>query len=172
MSLLGWHLPAVALLLGLGLGGGGAWQWQANAYGRQLAELAGDFQREREAAALAVIDWNNNEQAKRQALEARLQTTNETHYQELINAQQIQARLRDRLATADLRLSVLLATPAAAVGGGGVPAAAGTGGVVHAAGRAQLDPAHAQRIVGITDDGDRGLIALKACQAYVRGIAQ
>lgn len=170
MSLLGWRLPAVALLLGLGLGGGAAWQWQANAYQRQLAELAGDFQREREAAALAVIDWNNKEQAKRQALEARLQATNETHYQELTDAQQTQARLRDRLATADLRLSVFLAAPAAAPGGRGVPATAGTGGVVHAAGRAQLDTAHAQRIIGITGDGDRGLIALKACQAYVRAI--
>ncbi|MGY2367080.1 lysis protein, partial [Pseudomonas azotoformans] len=42
--------------------------------------------------------------------------------------------------------------------------------VVHAARRAQLDPAHAQRIVGITDAGDRGLIALRACQAYVREV--
>lgn len=171
MSLLGWRLPAVALLLGLGLGGGVAWQWQANAYQRQLGELAGHFQREREAAALAVIDWNIKAQAKRQALEARLQAINETHYQELTDAQQTQARLRDRLATADLRLSVLLATPAAAAGGGGVPATAGTGGVVHAAGRAQLDPAHAQRIVAIVGDGDEGLIALQACQAYVRAIA-
>lgn len=170
MSALDLRLPAVALLLGLGLGGGAAWQWQTNAYQRQLAELASDFQREREAAALALIDWNTKEQAKRQALEARLQASKETHFQELTDAQHIQARLRDRLATADLRLSVLLAAPAAATGGGGVPAAAGTGSVVHAAGRAQLDPAHAQRIVGITDDGDRGLIALKACQAYVRAI--
>ena len=43
-----------------------------------------------------------------------------------------------------------------------------TGGVVHAARRAQLDPAHAQRIIEITSDGDQGLIALKACQDYVR----
>ncbi|MGY2157334.1 lysis protein, partial [Pseudomonas tolaasii] len=41
---------------------------------------------------------------------------------------------------------------------------------VHAARRAQLDPAHAQRIIGITDDGDNALIALRACQAYVNGV--
>ncbi|MBC2658455.1 lysis protein, partial [Pseudomonas sp. MSSRFD41] len=29
-------------------------------------------------------------------------------------------------------------------------------------------PAAAQRIVAITGDGDQGLIALAACQAYVR----
>lgn len=33
--------------------------------------------------------------------------------------------------------------------------------------RAVLAPAHAQRTVVITDEGDRGLIALAACQAYV-----
>ena len=36
--------------------------------------------------------------------------------------------------------------------------------------RARLDPAHAQRIIGITDAGDQGLIALAACQAYVREV--
>ena len=37
--------------------------------------------------------------------------------------------------------------------------------------RARLDPAHAQRIIGITDEGDRGLITLAACQAYVKDIS-
>ncbi len=169
MSLPAWSVPAAALLLGLGLGGSAAWKWQTNEYQRQLAEQAGLFHQERLAAGLAVIDWNNAEQARRTALEARLQAADKIHHQELTDAQQAQARLRDRLATADLRLSVLIAKPAA-VGAGGVPAATGTGGVVHGADRAQLDPAHAQRIIGITDDGDRGLIALKACQAYVRAV--
>ncbi|MCU1722445.1 lysis protein [Pseudomonas sp. 5P_5.1_Bac1] len=171
MILPDWRLPAVSLLLGLGLGGGGAWQWQANAYELRLAKQTDDFQRERLAAALAVVDWNNVEQDKRTALESRLQASDQTHTRELQNAQTAQARLRDRLATADLRLSVILANPAPP-GSGGLPAAAGTCSVVHGATRAQLDPAHAQRIVGITDDGNQGLIALKACQAYVREIAR
>jgi hypothetical protein len=33
--------------------------------------------------------------------------------------------------------------------------------------RARLDPAHAQRIIVITDDGNQGLIVLRACHAYV-----
>jgi len=49
--------------------------------------------------------------------------------------------------------------------------AAGTGGVVHGAVRAQLDRAHAQLIVAITDSGHQGLIALQASQAYVREVA-
>jgi hypothetical protein len=44
------------------------------------------------------------------------------------------------------------------------------GGVVHGPTRAQLDPAHAQRIIGITDVGDQGLIALAACQSYVSNL--
>lgn len=86
------------------------------------------------------------------------------------DAQRDQDRLRDRLATADLRLSVLIDAGDAAQGCG-VPATAGPGGVDHAAVRARLDPAHAQRIIAITDTGDRGLIALQACQAYVRALA-
>jgi hypothetical protein len=53
-----------------------------------------------------------------------------------------------------------------------VPAATGAGGVVHGVVRADLDPAHAQRIIAITDNGDRGLIALQACQAYVMALEQ
>ena len=77
-----------------------------------------------------------------------------------------QARLRDRLATTDLRLSVQL--DAAATVCDAVQAATLTGRVVHGARRAQLDSAHAQRIIGITSDGDQGLIALQACQAYAK----
>jgi len=52
-----------------------------------------------------------------------------------------------------------------------MPAATGASGVDHGAVRARLDPAHARRIIAITDDGDRGLIALRACQAYIRALA-
>ncbi len=48
-----------------------------------------------------------------------------------------------------------------------MPTASGSGGVVHDATRAQLDPAHAQRIIAITHDGDNGLIPLRACQSYI-----
>ncbi|PMZ56043.1 lysis protein, partial [Pseudomonas sp. GW247-3R2A] len=89
---------------------------------------------------------------------------------ELSDAQTNQARLRDRLATSDLRLSVLLAEDPAS--GCAVPTGAATGSVVHGRARARLDPAHAQRIVAITDAGDQGLIALRACQAYVREFAR
>ena len=168
MSALGARGLITALALGLALGAWAAWAWQANRYGQQLAAQAEANQRDREQAAVAVIDWQDRQQVERRALEDRLQVNDETHYKELRDAQTNQARLRDRLATADVRLSVLLA--AAPGGGGGGSTATVAGGVVHGAARGELDPAAAQRIVSIAGDGDQGLIALAACQDYVKKV--
>jgi hypothetical protein len=149
-------LGAILLLLCVVL----AWKVQGWRYGRQLAQQA-QTQAEAEAARLLA------EHEQRQALEQRLQESESRHFEELAHVQQSQARLRDRLATADLRLSVLVERDAACAA---VPAAASAGGVDHATVRARLEPAHARRIIAITDEGDRGLIALRACQDYVRGV--
>lgn len=186
MSAWGGRLIALAaLLLVCALGARAAWVWQANLYGKQLAEQADDYGRqlaekdrlhgrEREEAAAAALDQLAKQQNARRALEVRLQDQTKTHWKEMNDAQHAQARLRDRLATADLRLSVLVDAGTLAAQGcdGGVREATSTAGVVHGAVRAQLDPAHAQRIVAITDEGDRGLIALQACQAYIREVTQ
>jgi hypothetical protein len=170
MTPMNWRLATLMLLLGLAVGGRVVWLWQANSYGKTIAEQALDFQREREAGVTAVIEWQAAEQSRRRALEERLQADDKTHYKELLDAQQTQARLRDRLATADLRLSVLLDINAEG-GGCGVSTTTGGSGVVYGGARAQLDPAHAQRIIDITNAGDQGLIALKACQAYVKAVS-
>ena len=158
-----------ALLLMFGLMAASAWvawEWQANAYGQKLASQETAHQ-----TVLTNLANTNSalilaEQDKRIALEQWLAASDQAHYRALTDEQTQQARLRDRLATADVRLSVLLdATDS--VGRHGMQATTGAGGVVHGARRAQLDPAHAQRIIGITGDGDQGLIALQACQAYI-----
>ncbi|MGJ7475135.1 lysis protein [Pseudomonas fulva] len=178
-------LAAGALLLTCAVSARTAWVWQANAYNAQLANQADDYGKqlaekdrinslERERTAAAALDHLAEQQQARSALEARLQAQAQNHWKEMEDAQQTQARLRDRLATTDLRLSVLVDSGAVARSGcdGGVRETASTGGVVLGAVRAQLDPAHAQRIIAITDEGDRGLIALQACQAYVREITK
>ncbi|AZD67554.1 Bacteriophage Rz lysis protein [Pseudomonas chlororaphis] len=162
-------LVLAALLVAVGAGG--AWKVQDWRYGKQLAEQAQLHQDDLAAISRAAATQQRADQDKRLALEQRLAIADKSHYQELTNAQKDQARLRDRLATADLRLSVLV-DAADTASGCAVPAATGTGGLVHGAPRARLDPAHAQRIVGITDDGDQGLIALAACQAYVTKVTK
>lgn len=167
----GWLLPALALVLGLALGGWLAWSWQENAYSKALAEQAEAYSTDREQAATAVINWQETQQDARRDLEDRLRANDETHYKELRDEQAKQVRLRGQLATADVRLSVLLSATTSG-GSCGVSATTGTAGLAHGAARAELDPAAAQRIVAITGDGDQGLIALRACQAYVRGIVR
>jgi hypothetical protein len=119
---------------------------------------------------IAAATAQQVEQDKRLALEQKLSASKKTHFEKMTDAQRDQDRLRDRLATSDLRLSVLLdATDVAK--GCDVPANAGARGVDHAAVLARLAPAHAQRIIAITDTGDRGRIALAACQAYVKAVS-
>ena len=157
-----------AILLALAIGFGGAWQVQDWRMGERMAVQDGLHQSDLTAIGNAAAAQARIEQDKRLGLEGRLQSIDEAHFEEFSDAQKNISRLRDRLATSDLRLSVLLAEDSAS--GCNVPSAPGAVGVVHAARRAQLDPAHAQRIIGITDAGDQGLIALRACQAYVRAV--
>ena len=147
-----------------------AWTWQANAYGRQLADKDAAYQTERTELANATSVQILAEQNKRLGLEQWLAASDQAHYRELADEKTKQARLRDRLATADLRLSVQL-DATTTTGCDAVQATTRTGGVVYGAHRARLDRAHAQRIIGITGDGDQGLIALQACQAYAKEVS-
>ncbi|MBH3443996.1 lysis protein [Pseudomonas moraviensis] len=160
-----------ALLVALaGMSAALTWQVQDWRYGSRLSEQSRLHTETLNQLNLASAAQQRAEQDKRLALEQRLASSEQTHYRALSDAQRDQGRLRDRLATADLRLSVLLDTPTVA-GNGSVSATTATGGVDHGPERAELDSAHAQRIIGITDDGDRGLIALAACQAYAREVS-
>ncbi|WP_456025133.1 lysis protein [Pseudomonas capeferrum] len=166
-----YRLLANGVLLAVLAGSTGALAWQVQAwrYGQQLERQARLHVDGLNQQAQAAAAQQQAEQDKRLALEQRLSASEQTHYRVLNDVQRDQSRLRDRLATADLRLSVLLdatATP----GNGSVPATA-AGSVVHGGTRAQLDPAHAQRIISITDAGDQGLIALAACQAYAKEVS-
>ena len=157
-----------AILLAMAVSAAGTWQVQDWRMGKKLSEQAGLHKDDLAAITNAAAGQARIEQDKRLGLEGRLQSIDEAHFKEFSDAQKNISRLRDRLATADLRLSVLLAEDPGS--GCDVPSTPGAIAVVHAARRAQLDPAHAQRIIGITDAGDQGLIALRACQAYVEAI--
>ncbi len=160
-----------AILLAMAVAFGGAWQVQEWRMGKKLSEQAGLHKDDLAAISNAAAAQARAEQDKRLATEQKLAASDQQHTKELSDAQRNQALLRDRLANADLRLSVLL-DAADSASGCNVPSASGAVGVVYAARRAQLDPAHAQRILAITGDGDQGLIALRACQAYVRSVSK
>lgn len=160
-----------AILLAMAISAGGTWQVQDWRMGEKLAEQTVLHQADLAEIGKAAAVQVSAEQAKRLATEQRATAADQQHSLELSNEQRKQATLRDRLATADVRLSVLLDSTDSA-SGCNVPATPGAVGVVHAGRRAQLDPAHAQRIVRITDDGDSAIIALRACQAYVRAVAR
>ncbi len=161
------------LLVSLALMAGSAWAawaWQANAYGHQLSAKDASHQTVLTDMANANATLVLAEEGKRLALEQWLAASDQAHYRELTDEKTKQARLRDRLVTADLRLSVQL-DATTAIGCDGMQTTTRTGSVVYGAHRAQLDPAHAQRIIGITGDGDQGLIALQACQAYAKEVS-
>ncbi|MBK3432457.1 lysis protein [Pseudomonas fluorescens] len=159
-------------LLAMAISAAGAWQVQDWRLGKKMAERIAEqgAHHQKELDAITGEAWlqQSAELDKRLATEEKLALQDQQHTKELSDAQRNQARLRDQLATADVRLSVLIEDSAS---GCNVPATPSTGSVVHATRRAQLDPAHAQRIVAITDDGDNAIIALRACQAYVRALA-
>ncbi|NWD58238.1 lysis protein [Pseudomonas veronii] len=160
-----------AILLAMAISAAGTWQVQDWRMGKKLAEQTNLHQMDLAAITSAADAKARAETDKRLALEQQLAGQDQQHTRELSDAQRNQAVLRDRLATSDLRLSVLI-DAADSASGCNVPATPGSVGVVHGARRAQLDPAHAQRILAITGDGDQGLIALRACQAYVRSVSK
>lgn len=92
-----------------------------------------------------------------------LATLDTEHTKALTDAQATNNQLRTAVATGQRRLSVLATCPA-------VRNTATTAGVGHAEARAELDPAAGERIVAITDDGDQGLIALRAAQDYINRV--
>ena len=147
-----------------------AWTWQANAYGQRLAQQETEHQTVLTDLANANSALIIEEQGKRLALEQWLAASDQVHYRAQSDEKTKHARLRDRFATADLRLSAILdVTDSARCSA--MPAATDPSGMVYGAKRAQLDRAHAQRIIGITGDGDQGLIALQACQAYAKKVS-
>lgn len=173
------RLAGVALLIGAaGLG----WLVQGWRLGEQMAEQGRELERQitlrdrLHADTLAEIqraaaDQVRRSHEKRLMLEQQLQASSQNQHRKLTDAEKAAAHLRDRLATAELRLSVLLANPAADSSSGGARSSTSAAGcLVDGAGRADIDSGSAQRIVGIVERGDRAIIALTACQAYVRKV--
>ena len=160
--------PAFIVVL-LGLSASMVWQIQNWRFREQLARQSQLHLQTLNELARVTQQARQKHQEQRLALEQKLFRNDQLHQQAQHDAKQRQARLRDRLATADLRLSVMLANPLHCPANP-VPATSASGGMVHGTKRAELDPAHAQRFISLAAEGDEGLIALAACQGYVREV--
>jgi hypothetical protein len=126
-----WKTVGVLVLVLAGYGC--AWQFQDWRYGRQLAGQARHHAETLNQLTQVATTAQQAKQDKRLAFEQRLAASDKAHFEKMTHAQNNQDRLRDRFATADLRLSVLVdATDTDK--GCGVPATAGS--VYHAAVRA------------------------------------
>lgn len=154
---------AVAMLSAFAAG------WISNGWrlGQQIEQQQAAFQADLSTINLAAAKAQQEANEQRQELAKAVQQDSATRYQEYTDAQYQNAQLRADLLTAQRRLSVKVSgcSPAA-----DVPTTAGSGGVDHAAGRADLDPGSADRIVAIANRGDDAIRQLMACQGYVKQI--
>jgi len=143
--------------------------WLSNGWrlGQQIEQQQAAFQADLSTINLATAKAQQEANEQHQALAKAVQQDSATRYQEYTDAQHQNAQLRADLLTAQRRLSIKVSgcSPAAEVS-----TAAGTGGVDHAAGRADLDPGSADRIVAIANRGDDAIRQLMACQGYVKRI--
>lgn len=120
----------------------------------QAKELAGATDR------IDTLERAAESRKKTQRLLAQLDTE---HTKALTDAQTANYQLRASVGTGARRLSVKASCPA-------VRTTSATAGLDHAKSRAELDPPTAERIVAIANDGDEGLIALRAAQDYITNI--
>ncbi|HDS0925528.1 TPA: lysis protein [Pseudomonas putida] len=120
-----------------------------------------------EAQSVALDQATKQMQTLEAAAESRRNTIrllaelDTQHTQERERANQTNASLRADVAAGQRRLSVL-ATNCSPTG------SATAAGLGHAEARAELDPAAAERIVRIANDGDDAIRQLTALQDYVR----
>ncbi|QMV32767.1 hypothetical protein 2A_00015 [Ralstonia phage Darius] len=172
MNLINWKGYAIAAgagaLVAAILAGWGAWAIQANRYDVQIAELKrehaeqlGEIAKEGAEQARAALDWKDRAEKATAEIDARQQENDRVKAEN--------ARLADELRTGARRVFVAAKCPAAA-GSSKVPGAAPAARVDDEGARAELDPAVAERMVGITDDGDDAIRELTALQSYVSNV--
>lgn len=145
-------LVVVAAIFGAGLLSGRAM------VGKTFAEY-------REDVALDALVDQAHFTVEQNKLNTKLADLSQRHQQEKSRAEAAESKLLADVQSGDRRLSVI-------ANGCSATAPATTGSLDDATPRTELDPAHAVRIVTITQDGDDGIRALNALQDYVCTVCQ
>lgn len=143
-------LVVVAGIFGAGVLTGRAW------VGKTFAEY-------REDVALDALVDQAHFTVEQNKLNTKLADLSQRHQQEKFRAEAAESKLLADVQSGARGLSVI-------TNGCEASAQASAGSLDDAAPRSELDPAHAGRIIAITQDGDAGLRALKALQDYVAAV--
>lgn len=118
-----------------------------------------EWQTERTANARSVLNALERTLDAERALGETLATRNAQHKKEMDRVQSEKDLLEHRLSTGGVRVSVPVRAAACRVDGSAGAAAASE----PAQARAELDPAFAAAVAGITGDGDAAIVDLNAC---------
>ncbi|MBH3440554.1 lysis system i-spanin subunit Rz [Pseudomonas luteola] len=155
----------IALVLGLMTGSGMiAWKWQEKSYQVQLAEKDRVYQSTLMDIAKSSAVQFKKEAERRAALESQLAQVDQQQYGKLTDVKKQNQSLRDRLATAELRLSVLIDNSASGSRAGMSTGSTSTG-LDDGAHRAYLQPKVAADLARLADDADQCAIKLRGLQA-------
>lgn len=160
-----WRVVLVMVVLAAAFGAGVTVEsWRQSGVVEGLKRSHAEAMAAQAAGAVKMLTQAEKEQREeRQRLAASFAAVDTAFNQERSNAQIQQDKLLGNLRDGVRRLSV--AVTGLSTGGvpGTGPAASGTG-LGDGATRAELDPAAAERIIRITNDGDDAIRQLMACQ--------
>lgn len=141
-----------------------AWSFQELRYNSQVNSIKAAHAGHVASVATAAADAVQAHAAEAQRQAKAVAAIDTKYTQELTLAQAESDRLRAAVRSGEQRLYINTTTPACS---SGLPDTTTATSMDHAAGRAELDPAAAERIISLTDRGDRAIRQLTACQAYI-----
>ncbi|MEH6564653.1 MAG: lysis system i-spanin subunit Rz [Halopseudomonas sp.] len=165
---IGAALALIAALVGGGFAAG--WQWQAANGAAALAEAESLHAATLGEISRAAAGQLQRQQQRANELQQQLGELDNKHYAEMTDVQQDNAQLAADLATAEQRLSVRLASPAA--GTGRVPTGNAATGLDDGAGaRADIHPATAAGLVRVTARADECRARLTGLQGWADAVS-
>lgn len=153
-------------MVAFSVGFGSAYYWQGLRWDAEVATLKQDWADERRKLADAANDELQRQISLREEQATIISQLDQEHTRELQNAEKEIERVRDELRTGERRLYVDADCP----GSDGVPGDSTASSVDNGAGKARLNADTAERLVRLTERGDRAIRQLTACQDYVKTI--
>lgn len=156
-------LIAALLLLATGSAAGwlvNGWRWQGKYEAQKAIYAAKDA-----AASSAVARLQADTRQKEAQAASRVAALDARYQKEITYAQVENDRLRAAVRAGDVRLRIAIRNQSASV-----PEKAGAAGSADAGTSAELDPAAADWLVGLTAEGDDAIRQLTALQSYVRSV--